>query len=188
MAVAQRFCDNILEQNARMQALVEKLLQQAKLENRLEIVPEPVLLASLFATLAELHASTLLQKSVRLTIDPAPGSLRVAGDEALLHQAIGNLLVNALDFTPPGGEITLGAWQEGERVIVRVTDTGSGIPDYALARIFERFYSLPRASGQKSSGLGLAFVQEVARLHQGEIALVNRPEGGVEARLTLPLA
>ncbi|MBF3299530.1 two-component system sensor histidine kinase CreC, partial [Leptospira borgpetersenii serovar Ballum] len=67
-------------------------------------------------------------------------------------------------------------------------DTGSGIPDYALARIFERFYSLPRASGQKSSGLGLAFVQEVARLHQGEIALVNRPEGGVEARLTLPPA
>ena len=122
------------------------------------------MLASLFATLAELHASTLLQKSVRLTIDPAPGSLRVAGDEELL-QAIGNLLVNALDFTPPGGEITLGAWQEGERVIVRVTDTGSGIPDYALARIFERFYSLPRASGQKSSGLGLAFVQEVARLH-----------------------
>ncbi|MCL7708789.1 Two-component response regulator CreC, partial [Enterobacter kobei] len=76
---------NILEQNARMQALVEKLLHQAKLENRLEITPEPVLLAPLFATLAELHASTLLQKAVRLTLDPAPGSLRVAGDEALLH-------------------------------------------------------------------------------------------------------
>ncbi|ELY4159460.1 two-component system sensor histidine kinase CreC [Cronobacter turicensis] len=187
-AVAQRFCDNILEQNARMQALVEKLLHQAKLENRLDITPEPVLLAPLFATLAELHASTLLQKAVRLTINPAPGDLRVAGDEALLHQALGNLLVNALDFTPPGGEITLGAWQEGDRAIVRVTDTGSGIPDYALARIFERFYSLPRAGGQKSSGLGLAFVQEVARLHQGEIMLANRPEGGVEARLTLPLA
>ena len=66
-----------------------------------------------------------------------------------------------------------------------VTDSGSGIPDYALDRIFERFYSLPRENGLKSSGLGLAFVQEVARLHQGEITLRNRDEGGVMATLTL---
>lgn len=66
-----------------------------------------------------------------------------------------------------------------------MTDSGSGIPDYALDRIFERFYSLPRENGVKSSGLGLAFVQEVARLHQGEITLRNREEGGVIATLTL---
>jgi two-component system sensor histidine kinase CreC len=52
-------------------------------------------------------------------------------------------------------------------VLLTVCDTGCGIPDYALGRIFERFYSLPRENGQKSSGLGLAFVREVARLHQG---------------------
>lgn len=68
---------------------------------------------------------------------------------------------------------------------ITVTDSGGGIPDYALARIFERFYSLPRSNGLKSSGLGLAFVQEVARLHQGSIDLQNRPEGGVTATLTL---
>jgi two-component system sensor histidine kinase CreC len=54
-----------------------------------------------------------------------------------------------------------------------------------MARIFERFYSLPRENGVKSSGLGLAFVQEVARLHQGEIHIRNREEGGVEAMLEL---
>jgi two-component system sensor histidine kinase CreC len=70
-------------------------------------------------------------------------------------------------------------------VILSVVDSGSGIPDFALTRIFERFYSLPRDNGQKSSGLGLAFVQEVARLHQGEIRLSNREEGGTEAILTL---
>ena len=64
-------------------------------------------------------------------------------------------------------------------------DNGCGIPDYALERIFERFYSLPREDGHKSSGLGLAFVREVARLHHGDINLHNRPEGGVVATLRL---
>ncbi|TVS73021.1 two-component system sensor histidine kinase CreC [Escherichia coli] len=70
-------------------------------------------------------------------------------------------------------------------VVLKVLDTGSGIPDYALSRIFERFYSLPRANGQKSSGLGLAFVSEVARLFNGEVTLRNVQEGGVLASLRL---
>lgn len=72
-----------------------------------------------------------------------------------------------------------------EHVTLKVLDTGSGIPDYALSRIFERFYSLPRANGQKSSGLGLAFVSEVARLFNGEVTLRNVQEGGVLASLRL---
>jgi signal transduction histidine kinase len=72
-----------------------------------------------------------------------------------------------------------------EHVALKVLDTGSGIPDYALSRIFERFYSLPRANGQKSSGLGLAFVSEVARLFNGEVTLRNVQEGGVLASLRL---
>ena len=69
-----------------------------------------------------------------------------------------------------------------------MADNGSGIPDFALQKVFERFYSLPRASGLKSSGLGLAFVQEVARLHRGAVTLCNRPEGGAEASIRLPRA
>lgn len=72
-----------------------------------------------------------------------------------------------------------------KQILLKVTDSGSGIPNYALARIFERFYSLPRETGLKSSGLGLAFVQEVARLHHGDIQLRNREAGGVEAILAL---
>jgi two-component system sensor histidine kinase CreC len=67
-------------------------------------------------------------------------------------------------------------------------DSGSGIPDYALDRIFERFYSLPRpGNGRKGSGLGLNFVREIARLHGGDVRLSNRPEGGVCASLFIPL-
>ena len=109
----------------------------------------------------------------------------VDGDRELLAQALGNLLDNAIDFTPSAGEILVGAEERDGGVLLTVCDTGCGIPDYALGRIFERFYSLPRENGQKSSGLGLAFVREVARLHQGDIQLVNRPEGGACALLTL---
>lgn len=181
--VIARFTDNILVQNARMQALVEKLLAQARLENRVEIARVPVPLAALFERLREERSVMLNARQIALNCDDS--RLSVDGDAGLLHQALGNLLDNAIDFTPPGGEISLSAETHQGTVILRVVDSGSGIPDFALARIFERFYSLPRDNGLKSSGLGLAFVQEVARLHQGDIHLRNREQGGTEAILTL---
>ncbi len=100
--------------------------------------------------------------------------------------ALGNLLDNAIDFYPPVAvRSPPAAEKRNEEVQLSVIDNGCGIPDYAPERIFERFYSLPREDGHKSSGLGLAFVREVARLHHGDINLHNRPEGGVVATLRL---
>lgn len=181
--VVTRFTDNILTQNSRMQNLVEKLLHQAKLENRLEIAFAAVDIGMLFHQLQEQRSVVLSAKGLTLHIDAADAV--AAGDSELLAQALGNLLDNAIDFTPPGGEVALRASREADALVLTVSDSGSGIPDYALQRVFERFYSLPRADGQKSSGLGLAFVQEVARLHHGNIRVLNRPQGGCEARLTL---
>lgn len=117
------------------------------------------------------------------------------GDRFLLTQAVSNLLQNALEFTPPGGAITLAlrpadataeAATDADHALITVDDTGPGLPDYALPRVFERFYSLPRPdTGAKSTGLGLALVREIAHLHGGEIALQNLPAGGTRATLTL---
>ncbi|MBM7355987.1 two-component system sensor histidine kinase CreC [Lelliottia amnigena] len=181
--VAARFVDNILVQNARMQSLVETLLEQARLENRVEITPSHVDIDALFTRLSAARAALLAAKNITLTVKNSVTA--VEGDEDLLEQALGNLLDNALDFTPEGGRIELAAREVHKKVQLSVIDSGSGIPEYAHTRIFERFYSLPRENGLKSSGLGLAFVQEVARLHHGDIQLRNREEGGVEALLTL---
>lgn len=181
--IVQRFTDNILSQNARMQVLVETLLRQARLENRQEITLSPVAVDALFAHVSEARAIQLATKKIALEI--MPSTLTVAAEPALLEQALGNLLDNAIDFTPEGGTITLSARAQADRVTLTVTDTGTGIPDFALPRIFERFYSLPRENGHKSSGLGLAFVSEVARLLKGNVELSNRPQGGVEASFTL---
>ena len=181
--VVARFTDNILTQNARMQALVETLLRQARLENRQEVVLTAVDVAALFRRVSEARTVQLAEKNITLHVMPT--EINVAAEPALLEQALGNLLDNAIDFTPESGRITLSAEVDQEYVTLKVLDTGSGIPDYALSRIFERFYSLPRANGQKSSGLGWAFVSEVARLFNGEVTLRNVQEGGVLASLRL---
>ena len=181
--IATRFTNNILAQNARMQMLVEKLLQQAKLENRQEVVTTSIPVDALFRQLEDERSVVLSAKNLTLECDAE--QLVIEADAGLLSQALGNLLDNAIDFTPRDGHISLPAHEHAEHVVFTVCDNGPGIPDYALERIFERFYSLPRENGQKSSGLGLALVQEVARLHQGTIQVCNLPQGGAEARLTL---
>lgn len=93
------------------------------------------------------------------------------------------------EFSPDGGEIALTLRSTAESAEIRIRDHGAGAPDYALAQLFNRFYSLPRpATGKKSTGLGLALVREVARLHGGEAGFANHPEGGGEAHLTLQRA
>ncbi|EDJ6153700.1 two-component system sensor histidine kinase CreC [Salmonella enterica] len=154
-----------------------------KLENRQDIPLAPVAVDELFTQLSEARSIQLAAKKITLTLRPS--SLVVVADAELLAQALGNVLDNAIDFTPENGVITLSAQPMGEKAILQVTDSGCGIPDFALPRIFDRFYSLPRENGRKSSGLGLAFVSEAARLLNGEVALCNRPEGGVLASLTL---
>ena len=111
----------------------------------------------------------------------------VRGDLFLLQQALLNLLDNAIDFAPPGSAIELAVAADGDAVVFRVRDHGTGAPDYALPQLFNRFYSLPRpATGKKSTGLGLALVREVARLHGGEAEFANHPDGGGVAILRLP--
>ncbi len=116
-----------------------------------------------------------------------PGAAPVVGDAFLLRQALVNLLDNALDFAPRGSMVDVGVRRIDGAWHVDVSDRGAGVPDYAIERVFERFYSLPRPDGgSRSSGLGLCFVAQVAELHGGSAMLANRDGGGAVARMTLP--
>jgi two-component system sensor histidine kinase CreC len=104
-----------------------------------------------------------------------------------LRQALVNLLDNAADFAPEDSVVTVTIARDGARCQVEVADRGPGVPDYALGRAFERFYSTPRpGGGSRSSGLGLCFVAEAAALHGGEVTLGNHAAGGAIATLSLP--
>ncbi len=181
---ARRFSHNIQQQSQRIQQLIDKMLVQARLESRADAETAALDIAALLHQVVADKEAQAVTRKVRLRLVHAEDCL-LHGDALLVTQAVSNLIDNALDFTPEQGEITVSGEQQGERYAISVTDNGSGIPDFAQTRIFERFYSLPRANGQKSSGLGLSFVREVARLHQGNIALHNHPPQGAQAVLTL---
>lgn len=182
-----RFIVNIRNEAERIARIVDRMLELARLENRREKPEmEPVELDAMVRTVAESHEPLLAGKDLRMEI-AVPDRLTLPGNAFLLHQALENLVQNAIEFSPRGGTVKVEVTPEGDRVTVAVIDEGPGIPDYALDRIFDRFYSLGRPdTGRKSTGLGLNLVREVAKSHGGTIRVTNRPAGGALAELTLP--
>ena len=185
----RRFAEAVGAQTQRMSEMVDKLLALAAVEHRSRLeAPEAVDLDTLLEEAignAAAHADAA-GLTLRADLQAAPAT--VQGDAFLLRQALGNLLDNAIDFSAGGGEVVVTVSVEGARLRIDVADRGAGIPDYALERVFERFYSLPRpANHARSSGLGLAFVREVAQLHGGDAQLRNRDGGGAVATVWLPL-
>lgn len=182
-----RFVSNIDSESTRMQHLIERLLNLAQVEQRHGLEERvAVPLAELANQLLDSQKARIAGKGLQVEqlIDPG---LKLSGERFLLRQALGNLLENALDFTPAGGVLRWTASQAGEHVQVSLFNQAEPIPDYALARLTERFYSLPRPdSGRKSTGLGLNFVEEVVQLHGGQMRIGN-VAGGVEVTLQFPI-
>lgn len=182
----RKFLGNIRGESARIQQIVERLLELSSLEARKALRQTEALgVAALAAEAAAALRPAFEGAQVILAVEPAEAGIR--GERVLLREALVNLLQNALDFSPAGGRVTLRAAVLGGRVVFTVEDQGPGVPDYALPRVFERFYSLPRpGSARKSTGLGLALVREIAHLHGGDATLANRPEGGACATFWVP--
>ena len=185
----RKFLGNIRSESARIQQIVERLLELSSLEARKTLgQTETINVADLMTEAAGVLAPACAAARVTLTVRPAAEAV-LRGERVLLREALVNLLQNALDFSPAGGAVGLGAEVENGRVVFTVEDGGPGVPDYAVARVFERFYSLPRpGTARKSTGLGLALVREIAHLHGGDAALENRAEGGARATLWVPVA
>lgn len=182
-----RFLANIRAQEARMRAVADRLLNLVRVEQQEELqAPTAVDLAELAADAAEAKDASARARGIEITVD-APARSSVTGEPFLLRQALDNLLDNAIAFSPPGTRIEVAVAAAGGHARISVRDQGPGVPDYALARVFERFFSLPRPEGSgKSTGLGLSLVAEVAALHGGEARLANHPDGGAIATLDLP--
>ncbi|MGY1450410.1 two-component system sensor histidine kinase CreC [Pseudomonas chlororaphis] len=181
-----RFVSNIDSESARMQHLIERLLNLALVEQRHGLEErEAVPLADLANQVLDSQKARIEGKGLQVEQRIDPG-LKLSGEAFLLRQALGNLLENALDFTPAGGVLRLSASRVGDQLRLSLFNQAEPIPDYALARLTERFYSLPRPdSGRKSTGLGLNFVEEVVQLHGGQMRIGN-VEGGVEVTLQFP--
>ena len=177
----QQLLDRIRRNTQKQKQLITRLLELARLENRDSLQStQTVDLSSLATQAAQESRAALQAKQLYIALNCPPHAVK--GDPLLLRQAIDNLLYNAIDFAETGSEIRLSLTRSRNRTELAVYNQGSPVPDYALAKIPQRFYSLPRADGGRSSGLGLSFTTEIMRLHHGRLMLANR-ENGVEALL-----
>ncbi len=182
------FLNNIHDQTARLHDLIERLLVLTKLENadgltNIEVVNVNTLLTEVALTYQDYATSNCVGMQVTIPAE----TLTVQGDRFLLHQAVSNLVKNAIEHAHPNTEITVGVLSDDQSVRITVNNIGEAIPDYAIDKLFDRFYSLPNRKGKKGSGIGLSFVREVAKLHEGTVNIENIQNGGVCAILRIQM-
>jgi two-component system, OmpR family, sensor histidine kinase CreC len=178
--------EKIRTANQRMTDIMTRLLDVGAIERRESLQSSSEFTVAVLLQSVKQRASSLA-KSAHVTLEiilEADGT--VHGDQILIEQALGNLVQNAIDYSRPGGTVTIKAMMERERWIFHIRDHGDGIPEVVMAHVFDKYFSTPkRTTGRKGTGIGLSMVQEVADLHQGEIALLNHRDGGVLAVFSL---
>jgi len=149
------------------------------------MVAEPVDVMRGIGTTVTVLQAKARQKSASVVVETEPGLPQVRGFVGELNQIWANLVDNALDAIPDGGRVEVRAGRDGSRVVVRVIDNGSGIPDDVMARIFDPFFTTkPVGAG---TGLGLDIVRRLVRHNDGEISAESKP-GRTEFRVSLPVA
>jgi two-component system, OmpR family, sensor kinase len=174
----------IEEESERMRVLVDELLLLARLDERRDVEPADVDLAVLAADACS--DAVAVDPDRPITLD-APRPVTVAGVPDQLRQAIANLVSNALTHTPAGTPIEVSARSDAGRAVVTVRDHGAGLSDEALLHSFDRFWQADPSRIGPKSGLGLSIVQAIAESHHGTASVRNRPDGGAEFTIDLPL-
>lgn len=188
VADQQRFLSNIQTQSQRLLRMIQNILGLAALEHQQQLMHSaPVSITALVNEQILAVQDKAAKRKILLKLT-AGEDFMIEGDAFLLGQAINNLLENALDFSPNNSTIFITLTRNQNKTVLAIQDQGTGIPDYALDKIFDKFYSLPRPdyalnAGQKSTGLGLNFVQEIMLLHHGKLEVTNAKEGGAIATL-----
>jgi PAS domain S-box-containing protein len=183
-----RLADAVLRGAKRMDRLIQDLLDIARVESgQMKLAPRPLDPRGLIDDAIDAHRLAAEEAGVELVRAPLDALPPVRADAERLAQALGNLVGNALKFTPAGGRITLGARRVGTDVAFRVEDTGSGIPADALAHVFDRFWQVRRFD-RRGAGLDLAIVKGIVEAHGGRITVESEPGAGTAFELTLPVA
>lgn len=145
----------------------------------------PVSLANALHRVADNARVEAGNKDVELDCEFPPADIAIALDETLLASAIENVLRNAIQATPAGGRVTISTQVEDKRCTVTVADTGTGVPDDALERIFEPFYRLD--TNREGSGIGLAITARVVEQVGGSVTARNASDGGLVVTLEMPI-
>jgi signal transduction histidine kinase len=184
-----RFLDIVSRNSDRLFRLVNDILTVARIDaGRLTLEPAHVDLVALAAGEVESARAAADVKDVELRFVSPDDPLSLWADPMRLGQLVGNLVSNAVKFTPKGGTVTLTVDRRGDTAVVEITDTGVGIPADEVDKLFERFFRASTAATEQGTGLGLSIVKSIAEAHGGTISVRSEEGVGTTFLVELPIA
>ena len=186
----ERFLEIILEHARRLARLTEDLLMLSKMDaDRLELEIRRLPVEQLVESCIETAQPRATEKDLRLSVNLAKPLPDVAGDRRRLTEVLQNLLDNAMQYTPSGGQIMVSAEAKESEVVVVVSDTGIGIPEADQSRIFERFYRVDVARSREvgGTGLGLSISKHLVEAHGGRLWVESEVGNGSQLQFSLPI-
>jgi len=186
--------DRIELEASRLNELIGRILTLARLEDGEQLVPQtPVRFDEILESVTEDAEFEAQERHCHVRTSVAEGDWQVRGNASLLHSAVENVVRNAIRYTQEGTsvdiEMTSQARSGGSDAVLRVSDSGPGVPKDALEKMFEPFYRLDDARGRQTGGvgLGLAITERAVRFHGGKVSAFNRTAGGLTVEIRLPL-
>jgi two-component system sensor histidine kinase CreC len=182
----EKFINNMQHESKRMRNIVDRMLRLSQLENINTIhAKSAVDIKDLIIEITNSLKTT--NPGIIFSISLPESPILIKCDKPLIRDAINNILKNAVEFTPKNGKIEVKTTIDNSEAVITVTDNGAGIPEYALNKVFEKFFSLPRpGKDEKSSGLGLSITKEIIELHKGTITIKSDKTKGTTVTVTLP--
>jgi signal transduction histidine kinase len=176
-----------VEESDRVLVMLNTLMDISEAESgTLQLHREPVALADVVARAVDLYREVADAKGVTLEAD-APSDVVVVADRTRLEQVAANLIDNAVKYTPPGGRVNVEVHRAEDTAILRVRDTGPGIPPDELPRIFDRLFRGDTSRAERGLGLGLSLVKAIVEAHGGTVDVVSEPGRGSVFTVSLPL-
>jgi signal transduction histidine kinase len=189
--VQQRILDTIDRNANRLRNLIEDVLTMSKIETgAFKTVMRPVRLAEVISSAVAAMSPAADKGELTVTAEVCDPALVVSGDEGQLDRVMMNLLSNAVKFTPAGGRVTVSACGDDGTAVVRVADTGIGIPEKDKKDLFNRFFRASNAvsAAVPGSGLGLSIVRTIVANHGGDLDFQSQEGSGTTVTIRLPLA
>jgi len=185
----REYVEKILHGVGQMSGLIDDLLDLGRIEAGVGLERRPCHLGAVLVEAVDSMRARAVAKGLTLRLEPAEGVAVIAGDTALLRQAVTNLVDNAIKYTLSGGTVTVGLSVRNEQAVIRVADTGIGIGPDDQVRLFEKFYRVKRRDtmGIQGTGLGLAIVKSIVERHGGKVWVDSGLDQGSTFYVSLPM-
>ena len=178
----------IIENNAaKLLEMIDDIIRISNMESGYGFMKELLQMDEIVTKVVEQESFNAQNSGVKLNVHTEP--IEIMADESQMYQLIGNLVTNAIKYNSDGGTVNVELFKDGESAILKVKDTGIGIPNDKLDQIFERFYVVDKSrnKNKSSTGLGLSIVKHVTKAHNGFVSVKSQLGKGTEFTVNLPL-